>query len=82
MGEELRAFVAADTARLVRLVRLVRAGVIKVLHVAEPGAEPAVVPLEDLLDALCDRELRRDGGDEVEVGFTCVLTRSLANALR
>ncbi|GAA2125924.1 hypothetical protein GCM10009759_78130 [Kitasatospora saccharophila] len=79
VGEELRAFVAADIAPLVRLVR---AGMIEVLHVAERGAEGTVVPLEDLLDALCDRELRRDDGDEVEVGFTCVLTKSLANALR
>ncbi|GLW73319.1 hypothetical protein Kpho02_56180 [Kitasatospora phosalacinea] len=78
-GEELRAFVAADAAPLLRLVR---AGAVEVLHVAERGAEPAVVPPEDLLDALCDRELRRDDGDEVEVGFTCVLTQSPANALR
>ncbi|MFD7728933.1 hypothetical protein ACFV6F_00905 [Kitasatospora phosalacinea] len=79
VGEELRAFVAADIASLVRLVR---AGTIEVLHVAERGAEGTVVPLEELLDALCERELRCDDGDEVEVGFTCILTRSLANALR
>ncbi|WP_157845527.1 hypothetical protein [Kitasatospora phosalacinea] len=47
-----------------------------------PGAEPVVVPLEDLLDARCDRELRHDDGAEVEVGFACVLTGPLVNAPR
>ncbi|MFJ9773995.1 hypothetical protein ACIRVF_22615 [Kitasatospora sp. NPDC101157] len=78
-GEELRAYVAADLAPLVRLVR---EGAIEVLHVAEPAAEGTVVPLEDLLDAFGDRELRCDDRDDWGVGFTCILTQSLANALR
>ncbi|KDN88212.1 hypothetical protein [Kitasatospora cheerisanensis] len=78
-GEELRAFVAAQIAPLVRFVR---AGMIEVLHVPEPDAEGAVIPLKDLLDALCDRELRCDDRDDWGVGFTCILTESLSNALR
>ncbi|RKE05052.1 hypothetical protein [Streptomyces sp. TLI_171] len=78
-GEELRAYVAAELAPLARLVR---EGAIEVLHVAEPEAEGTVVPLEDLLDAFGDRELRCDDRDDWGVGFTCVRTQSLANALR
>ncbi|MBD0694106.1 hypothetical protein [Streptomyces sp. CBMA123] len=78
-GEELRAYVTADLAPLVRFVR---EGAIEVLHVAEPAAEGTVVPLEELLDAFGDRELRCDDRADWGVGFTCVLTQSLANALR
>ncbi|MFJ9846072.1 hypothetical protein ACIRYZ_37670 [Kitasatospora sp. NPDC101155] len=78
-GEELRAYVAADLAPLVRFVR---EGAIEVLHVAEPDAEATIVPLEDLLDAFGDRELRCDDRDDWGVGFTCVLIQSPANALR
>ncbi|KQV11385.1 MULTISPECIES: hypothetical protein [unclassified Kitasatospora] len=78
-GEELREYVAADLAALVRFVR---EGRIEVLHVAEPDAEATVVPLEDLLDAFGDRDLRCEDRDDWGVGFTCVLTQSPANALR
>ncbi|MFJ8444294.1 hypothetical protein [Kitasatospora griseola] len=78
-GEELRAYVAAELAPLVRFVR---EGTIEVLHVAEPDAEATVVPSEDLLDAFSDRELRCDDRDDWGVGFTCTLTQSPANALR
>ncbi|MER7755229.1 hypothetical protein [Kitasatospora sp. NPDC097643] len=78
-GEELRAYVAAELAPVVRFVR---EGAIEVLHVAEPTAEGTVVPLEDLLDAFGDRELRCDDRDEWGIGFTCVLTQSPANGLR
>ncbi len=64
------------------LVRFVREGMIEVLHVAEPDAEGTVIPSADLLDAFSDRELRCDDRDDRGVGFTCVLTQSLANALR
>ncbi|MFE2412150.1 hypothetical protein ACFXDE_27770 [Kitasatospora sp. NPDC059408] len=78
-GEELRAYVAADLAPVVRFVR---EGWIEVRHVAEPDAEATVIPLEDLLDAFGNRELRCDDRDDWGVGFTCVLTQSPANALR
>jgi hypothetical protein len=78
-GEELRTHVAAELAPLVRFVR---AGMIEVLHVAEPDGESAVVPPADLLDAFSDRSLRCDDRDDWGVGFTCVLTQSPANALR
>ncbi|MFJ1751760.1 hypothetical protein [Kitasatospora sp. NPDC088134] len=78
-GQELRAYVAADLAPLLRFVR---EGMIEVLHVAEPDAEATVVPLADLLDAFADRELRCDDRDDWGIGFTCVLTQSSANALR
>ncbi|MFD7645868.1 hypothetical protein ACFV4P_35105 [Kitasatospora sp. NPDC059795] len=78
-GEELRAYVAADLAPLVRFVR---AGMVEVLHVAEPSAEGVVVPPADLLEAFSDRELSCDDRDDWGVGFTCVLTQSPANALR
>ncbi|AYG78215.1 hypothetical protein DWB77_00322 [Streptomyces hundungensis] len=78
-GEELRAYVAAQLAPLLRLVR---AGMIEVLHVAEPDAEATIIPPADLLDAFGDRELRCDDGDDWGIGFTCVLIQSLANALR
>jgi hypothetical protein len=78
-GEELRAYVAAELAPVVRFVR---DGAIEVLHVAEPDAEGTIVPPEDLLGAFGDRELRCDDRDEWGVGFTCILTQSLASALR
>ncbi|MET8630972.1 hypothetical protein ABZW30_46080 [Kitasatospora sp. NPDC004669] len=78
-GEALRAYVAADLAPLLRFVR---EGMIEVLHVAEPGAEGTVIPLEDLSGAFSDRKLRCDDRDDWGVGFTCILTQSLANALR
>ncbi|MEV7213407.1 hypothetical protein AB0O31_10005 [Kitasatospora cineracea] len=78
-GEELKAYVAAELAPLARFVR---EGSIEVLHVAEPAAEGTVVPLEDLVDAFGDRELRCDDRDDWGVGFTCVLTQSPANAFR
>ncbi|GAA5021614.1 hypothetical protein [Kitasatospora paranensis] len=78
-GEELRAYVTADLAPLVRFVR---EGAIEVLHVAEPGAEATIIPPEDLVDAFGDRELRCDDRDDWGVGFTCILTQSRANAFR
>ncbi|MFJ8623595.1 hypothetical protein ACIRD3_12230 [Kitasatospora sp. NPDC093550] len=79
VGEELREHVAQELAPLVRFVR---EGWIEVRHFAEPGTELTVVPLEDLLDAFGDRELRCDDRDDWGVGFTCVLIQSPANALR
>ncbi|WP_030241950.1 hypothetical protein [Streptomyces sp. NRRL S-350] len=64
-GEELRAYVAADLAPLVRFVR---EGWIEVRHVAEPGAEATVVPLEGLRDAFGDRELRCDDQEDQGIG--------------
>ncbi|MFD8756008.1 hypothetical protein ACFV0O_34285 [Kitasatospora sp. NPDC059577] len=79
-GDERRAFVEEETAPLARFVG---DGSIEVHHVARPdSADFTVVPLDDLVEAFCDRELRCDDSDEWGIGFTCVLTQSPATALR
>ncbi|MEV0530950.1 hypothetical protein [Kitasatospora sp. NPDC050463] len=79
-GDERRAYVEAELAPLIRFVR---DGSIEVHHIAQPGsADLTVVPLDRLVEAFCDRESRCDDSDEWGIGFTCVLTRSLATALR
>ncbi|GAA1249204.1 hypothetical protein GCM10009665_45040 [Kitasatospora nipponensis] len=60
-GEELRAYLAAELAPVLRFVR---EGRIEVLHVAQPNAGASVVPLEDLLEAFGNRELRCEDLDD------------------
>lgn len=78
-GAERRAFV---TEQLAPLIAFVAAGEIEVHHVAKGPGPSTVIPLDGLVEAFCDRELRYDDGEEWGIGFTCCLVQSLADGLR